>query len=122
MNLCDKACQFSEQVLRDFEDAEIATKQQIEDADGRIGSNPISERGSYVYAAYDASDRLLYVGETGKSITNRFITDGSGAHKEKSWYQSMANVKFKKLNPNEEEYRKLLEKALIYAGKPICQN
>ena len=54
MNLYDKAYQFAKYVLCDFEHGVstiIATKQEIEDADGRRGRNQISDKGSYVYAA-----------------------------------------------------------------------
>ncbi len=117
MTLHDAALQFSKCVLDDFnKSAQTTTKEEIEQADGRRRSNPISEKGSYLYAAYDSNGQLLYVGETGKSLKRRFTADGSGSHKNKDWYENMATVKYKKLCPRDKKYRKLLEKALILAG------
>lgn len=101
MELYKEAHKFAKRILCDFEHGESteqATKQDIENADSRKKKNRISEEGSYVYAAYDNSERLLYVGETGKSIKRRFISDGTGAYKEKNkcWYEIMENVRFKK--------------------------
>lgn len=123
MTLHDAALQFSKCVLDDFNKSlQSATKEEIEQADGRRGPNPISEKGSYLYAAYDSNGQLLYVGETGESLKSRFTGDGLGAHKNKNWYENMAEVKYKKLCPidekNDERYRKLLERALILAGAP----
>lgn len=124
-NLYEKACQFSRLVLCNFEcdgATRTATKQNIEAADGRRKDNPISKKGSYVYAAYDAGGCLLYIGETGVSIKNRFITDGSGSHKEtKIWYEYMETVKYKEIM-DDKNYRKLLERALILAGNPKYQD
>ena len=121
MNLYDEACQFAKHAFCDFEGAEAVTKEEVEAADGRRRSNPISQKGSYVYAAYDASGCLLYVGETEESIKDRFSGHGSGAHNRKCWYGFMESVKFKKLNSGGKDYRKLLEKALILAGRPKYQ-
>ena len=117
MTLHDAALQFSKCVLDDFnESAQSATKEEIEQADGRRGPNSISEKGSCLYAAYGSNGQLLYVGETGKSLKRRFTADGSGSHKNKDWYENMETVKYKKLCPRDKKYRKLLEKALILAG------
>ncbi len=71
--------------------------------------------GSFVYVAYE-NNHVLYVGETGKSIKRRFITDASGSHKAKNtdWYGRMTRVEYIKL-PFEElptKHRKLLEQAV----------
>jgi len=129
MTLHDAALQFSKCVLDDFNKSlQSATKEEIEQADGRRGPNPISQKGSCLYAAYGSNGQLLYVGETGESLKDRFINHGSGSHKEKHgyWYKNMATVKYKKLRPSDgkyddkydERYRKLLERALILAGAP----
>lgn len=50
--ICDKARQFAEFVLRDFEsNATQKEKEDIETADGRKEQNPINEKGFYVYPA-----------------------------------------------------------------------
>ena len=76
----------------------IATKLEIEQADGRKNkTNIISQNGSIVYVAY-ADTTVLYVGESSKSIKRRFISDGNGSHKQanKHWYEKMTHVKFLK--------------------------
>ena len=123
MTLHDAAREFSKCAWADFnESAQSATKEEIEQADGGRGPNPISQKGSCLYAAYDSNGELLYVGETGESLKDRFINHGSGAHKNKDWYENMAEVKYKKLCPidekNDVRYRKLLERALILARAP----
>ena len=132
MTLHDAALEFSNCVWADFnESPQSTTKEEIEQADGRRDrNNPISQKGSYLYAAYDSDGQLLYVGETEKSLKRRFISDGEGAHKfdkeHQKWYENMETVKYKKLNPSDGEddeeddkrYRKLLERALILAGNP----
>ena len=119
--LTDRARQFADDVLREFccgDSTQTATKGEIE---GAGQNSPTGATGSYVYAAYDSKGVLLYVGETGKSIKRRFRDDGSGAHKHKSWYTAMKTVKYKRLCLNSKYYRKLLERALILAGRPTCQ-
>ena len=108
-------CRFSSLAAR-------ATKKQIEEADGRRNrGNPISKEGSYVYAACDGEGELLYIGETGESIKARFKSHGSGAHNKKGWYIDIEKVRYMEL-PYGEDYRKLLERALIFAGNPIHQD
>lgn len=121
MKTLDEAIKFSESFLCEFErSADCTTIACIEQADGRKAWNPLSAKGSYVYAAYGSDGSLLYVGETEKSIKRRFISDGAGSHKsnEKNWYGDVAYVKYLKLDPDSKEYRMLLEKALIFAGNP----
>lgn len=98
------------------------TKEEIENADGRRdGSNPICKKGSCLYVAY-SGDQVLYVGETSKSIKRRFISDGSGSHKEAcaGWYEMMSHVQF--LAYDEQElptmYRKFFEQALSIHHTP----
>ena len=81
---------------------------------------PLSIKGSYVYAAYDADHCLLYVGQTGESIKTRFRGDGSGAHKNKNscWYKDVKYVEYLKLDADSKECRLWLEHTLIFAGKP----
>ena len=111
MTLHSAAIHFSQCVLADFnKSCNSMTMEQIREADG-------SEDGSYIYAAY-ANDCMLYVGETKKSLKRRFFLDGSGAHKCTCWYKKTTTVKYKKLCPDDEKYRKLLERALILAGEP----
>ena len=111
MNLHEKTCQFANLVLCDFgRNGSKATKMEIEQADSRKDQSPISKKGSYVYAAYNGKC-LLYVGETMTSIKSRFNSDGSGAHNRKNWYKDMTEVKYKELDPDNKNYRKLLEKA-----------
>lgn len=121
MKILDKAAEFSQAVSCEFEkSADCTTIACIEQADGRKAENPLSAKGSYVYAAYGSDGSLLYVGETGKSIKRRFISDAGGSHKSnvKNWYDDVTYVKYLKLDPDSEKYRILLEKALIFAGNP----
>ncbi|NOQ63981.1 MAG: hypothetical protein GQ582_05665 [Methyloprofundus sp.] len=119
MNLHD-AEKFSSQVAQDFDSlCNSATKQEIEDANGKIEPNIISNTGSLLYVAYE-NTTPLYVGETGKSIKRRFISDTSGSHKVKNsdWYARMTHVKFIDLDEDNVPYRKLLEQALSIAIQP----
>ena len=125
-DLDKEARQFAECVLRNFtETARTVTKDDIQTADARrVSECPISKQGSYVYAAYDANECLLYVGQTGESIKKRFRSHGSGAHFEEDWYKlETAKVRFQRLGPASADgyYRKLLERALILAGGPKYQ-
>lgn len=121
--MLDEARHFSARLFCLFSSlAARATKNEIEEADGRSDpDNPVSKQGSYVYAACDGEGELLYIGETGKSIKRRFESDGSGAHNKKDWYLDMEKVRYMEL-PCDEDYRKLLERALILAGNPIHQD
>ena len=99
-----------------------ASKYEIEISDGRRDkSNPISQCGSIIYIAY-ADKNILYVGESSTSIKRRFISDGSGSHKEanKTWYKNMTHVKFLKYEESilPEMYRKLLEQLFSVNLKP----
>jgi len=100
----------------------IATKLEIEQADGRTDkTNIISQNGSIVYVAY-ADTTVLYVGESSKSIKRRFISDGNGSHRQanKHWYDKMTHVEFLKFEDTKlpEAYRKLLEQLLSVEFKP----
>ncbi len=92
-----------------------ATKEEIETADGRVDrTNPISRTAPCLYIAY-CDDDVLYVGETSKSIKRRFISDGSGSHREAcSWYSRMTHVRYVTFAESELPvmFRKLLEQAL----------
>ncbi len=99
-----------------------ATKLEVENADGRKDrNNPICKTASCLYLAY-SGDQVLYVGETSKSIKRRFISDGSGSHKEacSGWYETMSHVRF--IACDEQElptmHRKLFEQALSIHHKP----
>jgi deoxyhypusine synthase len=112
---------FSNKVLESFNaESTNVTKQEIEDADGRKERSAISDEGSVLYIAYE-NENPLYVGETGKSIKKRFISNKSGSHKVKNatWYVRMTNVKFTKIISSDSiAYRKLLEQALSIAVNP----
>jgi len=99
----------------------IATKEAIESADGRKDrSNAICQTASCVYIAY-SGEVVLYVGETSKSIKRRFISDGTGSHREAcSWYSRMSHVRYVTFNESELPvmHRKLLEQALAIHHKP----
>jgi hypothetical protein len=99
-----------------------ATKEAIEAADGRKNKlDPICKSASCLYVAY-AGERVLYVGETSKSIKRRFIVDGSGSHKEDCsiWYAQMTHVRYVSFGTAElpEKHRKLFEQALSIELKP----
>jgi len=99
-----------------------ATKAAIEAADGRKDKqNTICKSASCLYVAC-AGERVLYVGETSKSIKRRFIVDGSGSHKEDCsiWYVQMTHVQYVCFGEAElpEIHRKLLEQALSIQLKP----
>lgn len=100
------------------------TKQDIENADGRKLKNKISKTGSILYVVFDNSDKVLYVGETGKSIKRRFISDGHGSHKRKNsnWYNNMEYLLMLCLDNNEVKHRKLLEQSLSVSFKPRYYN
>lgn len=110
-------------LLDHFKDSCLnATKQEIEDADGRKDrSNRISMKGSVVYVAYE-NENILYVGESSVSVKRRFITDGSGSHKEAcaNWYARMTHVKYIHYSIDElpDTYRKLLEQSLSISLSP----
>ena len=100
-----------------------ATKAEIENADGRKDRNdPICKTASCLYLAY-SGDQILYVGETSKSIKWRFISDGSGSHKQacSNWYAKMTHVRFIifEVSPHTDRYRKLLEQALSIHHEPM---
>ena len=107
---------FVQKVVAEFATDWVSiTKQELETSDGRAkDANPACTAGSFVYVAYE-NDRVLYVGETSKSVKRRFIVDGSGSHKEKNsaWYQRMTSIRFIKKTPSElpDRERKLLEQA-----------
>lgn len=119
-DLRDKCCGISKFMFRTF--CEHAIQIQREDIEG------LKEKGSYVYAAYDSDGELLYVGQTSESIQRRFHGDGSGAHKHKKWYKRVSMVKYLELSNvpeagdgelgSEDHYRKIVERCLIFAGKP----
>ena len=121
--MLNEASHFSARVLCRFISLAVrATKNEIEKADGRTNpDNPVSKKGSYVYAAYDGEGELLYIGETGESIKRRFKSDGTSAHDKKDWYSDMEEIRYLNL-PCDKNHRKLLERALILAGNPIYQN
>ena len=77
--------------------------------------------GSFIYIAYE-NNVALYVGETSKSIKRRFITDGSGSHKQKNsiWYARVTKISYIKMNHNElpDKERKLLEQAFSIHYNP----
>lgn len=103
-------------VLYSLKDRWIKVKKEdIELADGRkVRDNPISQSGSCLYIAY-SGEKVLYVGETSKSIKKRFISDGSGSHLGAcSWYSELSHVLYIKFKEDELPvmYRKLLEQAL----------
>lgn len=98
------------------------TKEQIENADGRKDrNNPICKNSSCLYLAC-TDNSILYVGETSKSIKRRFISDGSGSHKNacKNWYPRMTKVKFVTFEDHVLPimHRKLFEQALSIHYKP----
>ena len=98
------------------------SKLDIETADGRKDkSNPVSQYGSIIYIAY-TDKTILYVGESSTSIKRRFISDGSGSHKQanENWYKKMTHVKFLKYEESilPEMYRKLLEQLFSVNLKP----
>jgi hypothetical protein len=96
------------------------TKVEIEDADGREKqSSPICQNGSILYIAYE-EEVVLYVGETSKSIKRRFCSDGSGAHKNRPWYQNMTYVKFVQFTEASlpTKFRKALEQMLAIIKSP----
>lgn len=98
-----------------------ATKEAIEAADGRKNrNNPICRTASCLYVAY-SEDKVLYVGETSKSIKRRFNSDGSGSHREACiWYPTMTHVRYVAVNDSELPvmYRKLLEQVLAIHYNP----
>lgn len=123
MPLREIAGAFSTSALEKFERcSKEVSRGCVENVDGRQERNhPIVIKGSYVYVAYKG-DLPLYVGETGKSIRNRFITDGFGSHRKKNkWYWQVTRVRFWKLPCEDKHYRKLLEAALIFKLKPSHQ-
>ncbi len=101
-------------------------KRELEGSDGRI-SNPheACTSGSFIYVAYK-DKHVLYVGETSKSVKRatckrRFITDGSGSHKQKAtWYDQMTSVKYIKKTDEDlpTKERKLLEQAFSLHFNP----
>lgn len=98
-----------------------ATKEAIEAADGRKDpQNPICRTASCAYVAYSGA-RVLYVGETSKSIKRRFNSDGSGSHRDAcSWYLDMTHVRYIAFEEFELPvmYRKLLEQVLAIRFGP----
>ena len=95
-------------------------KAEIEKADGRKEKNIISQLGSFLYVVFDEKDTVLYVGETGTSLKNRFISDGGGSHKQKNknWYSIFKYIKILKLDSNDMQVRKLLEQSLSISMQP----
>jgi hypothetical protein len=110
-------------LLDNFKDSWCkATKQEIEDADGRKDrSNLISKKGSVFYVAYE-NENVLYVGESSVSVKNRFISDGGGSHREacSNWYTRMTHVKYvySTLEDLPNMHRKLIEQALSICLSP----
>ncbi|MGR5125758.1 hypothetical protein ACPV33_23910 [Vibrio harveyi] len=99
-----------------------ATKSDIENADGRKNKEClITKKASTLYIALE-NEKVLYVGETSKSLKRRFISDGTGSHREACgiWYKRMTHVKYIQFS-NEElptMHRKLMEQALSIQFNP----
>ena len=112
-----------ENLLDNFKDSWLyVSKQKIEEADGRKDpTNLISKKGSILYVAYE-NEHALYVGESSKSIKRRFITDGSGSHKEacSKWFVRMTHVKYAHFTHSElpDMHRKFIEQALSISISP----
>ena len=75
--------------------------------------------GSFLYVAYE-NDNVLYVGESFVSVRGRFLSDGSGAHYRKVWYERLTHVQYVRFDrlALPDHHRKLLEQALAIVLKP----
>ena len=89
-------------------------------SDGRKnGACECCKNGSYIYFLFDDLDRIIYIGESGKSVKHRLFTDGSGSHCQKSWFCDIEYLKYYKNDKMESNIRKLVERSLIAKYNPI---
>ncbi|MCR3758459.1 hypothetical protein KYB31_05545 [Clostridium felsineum] len=70
------------------------------------------KKGSIIYFLYDCNDRIIYIGESGKSLKHRLFTDGNGSHFKKNWFYKVKYARYYKRNMDDDT-RKLIERALI---------
>ncbi len=87
------------------------------------GTEECSKNGAFVYVVY-GEDCVLYVGETGTSLKNRMFNHGSGAHKNRPWFEDAIYVKYLKMNPSvlDTKHRILIEQALSIHLNPLYYN
>lgn len=89
-------------------------------SDGRQTGAPICcKSGSFIYYAYDKSDNIIYIGESGESVKTRFFGDGDGSHCKKEWFNEVSYVKYYKNNSMDHDTRKLIERVLILKYRKI---
>lgn len=91
----------------------------IKSSNGKNKKSPeCCKKGSFVYFLYDSKDKIIYIGESGKSVKRRLYLDGSGAHCTKGWFKDVVKIKYY-MNIQMDVYtRKVLERALISEHKP----
>ena len=76
-----------------------------------------------VYAFYDKSDHLLYIGMVSNaktaSLYARLYSNGSSKHEGKSWFKDIKKIFFYKLKTKNKFDIQVLERILIRELKPI---
>jgi len=113
---------FASKLYKEMEiDFKTVNINNVKNSDGRKNDAlEVCKRGSFVYLLYDSNNKLLYVGETGISIKSRCFSDGSGAHKNKPWFNDVSYIKYYRKNNSDFSSfeRKAIENALCILLKP----
>ena len=112
-----KRAEMIEQIVQKYK-----SNRKIIDDYSKSEKNSLETKKNGVYAFYDDSGNLLYIGMVSNaqtaSLYARLYSNGNASHSKKKWFENVKSVYFYELNTTDKFDIQVLERVLIRELKP----